>query len=389
MLVEQSLLMNNERMKWIQQERGERELLAAEAEWEQLRTWQERFTELSVRFGGSIVYIPPFTARLYEESLDELLGEGETFVPVIDGIAYRGLKTLVVGQSKAGKSFTLWAKVADAVRAGARVKYLSEEARETVGDKVRTFGLMDYYGDAFRVSRRSHGEVQPLPWNKIVDALVEEVNELKLDVVVVDTLRPWLAVSGDESNSDGIIGPAMDALSAVTEAGAAVVIIHQAPWDKLRARGSTEHHATADLIFGVSGEGYGPRTVKYLGGRLQEVPETQTIRWTAEGGVEDLGKMRHDTASRAADILRDLEVAQGEPLTAEEIAVDVEMTVRTVQRHLVRLEHRGKVARLEGAHTPEGREPDRWVRAELSQGGERRKAPKRQFTPLRQFRTCT
>jgi predicted ArsR family transcriptional regulator len=80
--------------------------------------------------------------------------------------------------------------------------------------------------------------------------------------------------------------------------------------------------------------------------------------------------MKHDTANRAADLLRDLEAALDEPLTAEQIAEDVEMTVRTVQRHLVRLEHRGKVARLEGAHTPEGREPDRWVRAELSQGGE-------------------
>jgi hypothetical protein len=64
----------------------------------------------------------------------------------------------------------------------------------------------------------------------------------------------------------------MDALSAVTEAGAAVVIIHQAPWDKLRARGSTEHHATVDLIFGVSGEGVGPRTIKYIGGRVQDLP---------------------------------------------------------------------------------------------------------------------
>jgi DNA-binding transcriptional ArsR family regulator len=303
----------------------------------------------------------PYQPLLYVESLAELSGGAETFDPIISHLAYRGLKTLVVGLSKAGKSWTTWAKCAEAVRAGRRVLYLSEEPRATVVDKVRTFGLEDAYGKSFFVSRRQHNAVRLLPWAEVVDRLAKDVEEQRIDLAVVDTVRPWIALAGDESNSADAVGKAIDALSPVCEAGAAVMVLHQSPWSGKRARNSTEFHAATDLIFHVEGEGNGPRTIKYLGGRVEDVPDLQTFRW-AGGQGEDLGRMRHDTAERVDEVLRVLESA-GESLTAQELADQTDYSLRSVQRWLGELERTGKVIRTEGEHKLEGREPDRWTRA--------------------------
>lgn len=303
----------------------------------------------------------PSTFRLYVETLDELLGDGEAFDPVIDKLAYRGLKTLVVGLSKAGKSFTLWAKSAEAIRNGRCVLYLSEEPRGTVADKVRSFGLVGQYGEAFYVSRRQHDEVRNVKWSEIVERLALDVQSKGIDLVVIDTLRPWINLDGEESNNADKVGKAIDALSAVCEAGAAVVVIHQSPWDSDRARGSTEYHASSDIILVVKGEGSGPRTIKHMGGRVEGIPDIQTFRWTGSS-MEDLGKMRHDKAERLVEVLQVVEVAT-EPLTAEQVAEQTDYSLRSVQRWLEDLADRYKVRRIEGAVVPgHGQEPDRWER---------------------------
>jgi hypothetical protein len=322
----------------------------------------ERLMKMTSLGGGRIVYQGPYEFLLYVESKDELLDGAEAFDPIIPTFAYRGLKTLVVGLSKAGKSFTTWARSADAVRLGKRVLYLTEESRGTVTDKLRTFGLEDAVGKTFFVSRRQHQEVRLLPWSEVVDRLAKDVAGAEIDLVVVDTMRPWVNLNGDESNSADRIGRALDALSPVCEAGAAVVVLHQSPWEGKRARNSTEFHAASDLIFHVEGEGEGPRTIKYVGGRVEGVPSIQTFRWTTAGG-EDLGKMRHDKANRLDEVLRVIEASE-QPMTAEEIASKTDYNVRSVQRWLADLDKWSKVLRVDGAMVPgHGQEPDRWTRA--------------------------
>src|SRR6266545_1939412 len=75
----------------------------------------ERLMKMASLGGGRVVYQGPYEPLLYVESRDELLnGSTDSFDAIIEAFAYRGLKTLVVGLSKAGKSYTAWARAADA-----------------------------------------------------------------------------------------------------------------------------------------------------------------------------------------------------------------------------------------------------------------------------------
>lgn len=292
-----------------------------------------------------------------ESPADILADAGDDYMPVIPDLAFRTLKTLLVGRPKGGKSFLLWAKAAEAVRAGLRVLYLTEEPRQTVADKLRVFGLED--ADGFRIVRRTR-----LPdgrWKTIAGYITETVKARHFDLVIVDTARAWFNLAGDESNSADVIGPALDALSAVCDLGAAAVVVHQAPWDSKRARNSTEFHAAVDLIFHVAGEGSEPRTIKYVGGRVDSVPDERTFRWS-DGVAEDLGKMRHSKATRVDEVLHAIDKAE-EPLTAEEIADKTDYNVRSIQRWLKELERDDKVVRESGKHFLQGQEPDRWRRS--------------------------
>lgn len=136
---------------------------------------------------------------------------------------------------------------------------------------------------------------------------------------------------------------------------------HQAPWDKKRARGSTEFHAAVDLVFAIEGQGTDPRTITYVGGRVESVPDVQTFRW-AHGQGEDLGKMQHRTAANIDGVLDALEAAPG-GLTVGAIAEGVDASEASVKRWLGQLERRGKVRREPGSVEPgRGRTPDRWYR---------------------------
>jgi hypothetical protein len=296
---------------------------------------------------------------------DEILtGATESFDPVVEHLAYRGLKTLVVGQSKAGKSFTTWAKCAEAVHAGRRVLYLSEEPRATIQDKLRTFGLTDA-GDRFLVVRRSDDHLRDKNWDAVAVLVENTVRNRGVDLVVVDTARPWFGLRGDESNSADVIGRAFDVLSRTCDADTAIVVLHQAPWDKSRARNSTEFHASVDLIFAVKGEGTAPRRILYLGGRVEDgIPDEQTLRWAGDH-AESIGKVgRKDSADVIDRVLKSLE-KDSRSLTAGEIADELEVHVRTIQRVLVKLKDQNKVIREPGAHggTAGGQAPDRWSRA--------------------------
>ncbi len=296
------------------------------------------------------------------ETADDILrGTPEMFDPVLVNLAYRRLRTLVVGQSKAGKSFTIWARMVDAVRDGRRILYLTEESRDTVADKLRTFGLEE--SGPVMIVRKSHPDLLGKRWGEIAAMIVATARAHRADLVVIDTARAWFGLKDDQGNSADVIGACLDALDPLREENAAVVTLHQAPWDKHRARGSTEFHAANDLIFAVVGEGKMPRTIKYVGGRVESIPEEQTLRWS-HGRGEDLGRMRRDVVEGIDEVLGVLETAT-RGLTIEEVLneLEVEATERTVRRWLAKLEQRGKVRREKGEPVPgEGGTPDRWFR---------------------------
>lgn len=312
--------------------------------------------EFVVENGHRTAAPPPIPPPLPIETPEQILDGGSSeFEAVIPNLAYRGLKSLVVGQSKGGKSYLLWAKSAEAVEHGLHVLFLTEEPTGTIADKLRTFGLEDAEG--FWLVRRT--ALPGARWKTVADNVAETVRLYRIDLVILDTARAWFNLAGDESNSADVIGPALDALSPACES-AALVVLHQAPWDGKRARGSTEYHAAVDLVFHISGEGSEPRTIKYVGGRVASVPDVQTFRW-ADGVGEDLGAIRHDAAASLSRVLTALEQAT-EPLMVVEVATELDASEDSARRWLRRLERSGKVRREVGEPTREGRTPDRWAR---------------------------
>jgi hypothetical protein len=305
----------------------------------------------------------PDPELLFESAADILNGSSETFVPIIQDLAFRGLKTLLVGQSKAGKSFTTWAKVGEVVAGGGSVIYLSEEPRAAIGDKLKRFGLIEAPPDRFLVLRRTADKNGLRSWGEVVQAIASRCEQVSVDLVVVDTARPWFKLSGDESNSADVIGRAFDSLSEVTEQGTAILVLHQAPWSSTRARGSTEFHASADLIFHVDGQADGPRTVRFVGGRVDTIPAIQTFRWDGQGHVESLGKARADRAVRMDEVLTLLERSP-EPMSVDEVAEAIDCSRKTAERTIRQLEGQGLVTRIPGRINPgRGSEPDRFRRA--------------------------
>jgi DNA-binding transcriptional ArsR family regulator len=289
-----------------------------------------------------------------ETPTDILEGGGDGFDAVIENLAYRRLKTLVVGRAKNGKSYLLWAKSAEIVRDGARVLFLTEESPSTISDKLHLFGLEDAEG--FWVVRRTALPAER--WNTVAKRVAETVARYEVDLVIVDTARAWFNLASDESNSADIIGPAIDALSEAC-GGAGIVVLHQSPWGGNRARGSTEFHAAVDLIFAISGEGAEPRTIKYVGGRVGSIPDVQTLR-LVEGVGEDLGALRHDTAASLSRVLDALE--KSGPMTVADLVAETGASDDSVRRWLKVLERSGKVHREPGVPTPDGRTADRWLR---------------------------
>ena len=292
-----------------------------------------------------------------------LTGAPETFDAVIADLAYRGMKTLVVGQSKAGKSYFTWAQSAAAVKAGLRVLYLTEEPQAAVNDKLRTFGLEDA-GDLFLIVRKS--TVFNLTWAGVCEQLAKAVASRAFDLVIVDTARPWFGLQHEQGNSDGDVGPALDILTQACGETAAVVVLHQAPWNNDRARGSTEWHAAVDLIFTVSGQGKAPRTIKYFGGRIDSIDEQRSFRW-ANGHGEDLGVIKRREKAENLDMVLGVLEESDHPLTADQIADTAELHIRTVQRTLADLDKLNKVVRKKGRVLGKeghggGREPDQWSR---------------------------
>jgi hypothetical protein len=135
------------------------EFTAAEQEWldsnpsvydlRYVRSWMAAIND------WARIVIDVDTRELPWRTPAEMLDDApESFAAVIPHLAYRGMRALVVGQSKAGKSYFTWAQAADAVRAGMRVLYLTEEPRDAVTDKLHKFGLHDA-GDLFLLVRKS------------------------------------------------------------------------------------------------------------------------------------------------------------------------------------------------------------------------------------------
>jgi hypothetical protein len=272
------------------------------------------------------------------------------------GLLWRGSKTLVVSQPKAGKSFLAVALAAALLNGDeflgrptepSRVLYLTEETTDTFERKLREFGLGDG-DDRLKFLRRA--AESSLEWPEIVDSVSIASNALEADVVVVDVLHRWAGFGPDDENKSGVVSEAIGHLDKLTEHGTSVLILHHSGWNSRRARGSTDIHGAVDDIFHLERSEDGYRHLEFLGGRHES---DEKVAYKAEWQAAGEGLPRHrrlvsmgnQSANQASKTDQVIEVLSLEPMTTKEVADETGMSERSALRWLSRAHRFGLIAR--------------------------------------------
>jgi hypothetical protein len=182
-----------------------------------------------------------------------------------DGLIARGNITLLTSQWKSGKT-TLVTGLLQQCAAGsagsflnrtvapARALVVSEEPRETWGDRLR---LMPVGPHCRLMPRPFLRRPTPQQWDELVEHFVDLLTADQLDLLVIDSLARFLPGS-TESDLSAILRT-LDPLRRVTDGGAGVLILHhprRRPSEEgCSARGSGGLLAAVDVIVEQSAAG--------------------------------------------------------------------------------------------------------------------------------------
>jgi hypothetical protein len=279
---------------------------------------------------------------------------------------------MLTGPPKRGKSTLVWALV-NAVRRGAgsflgrevnggQVVYVSEEGRDTLGEKIAP-------GPGLAVLDRA-GTFPRRPWPEVVSSIGDVAREVDAALVVVDTL-PWWAGLGAEAEKDaGRMQEALEPLLEVAATGPAVLVIHHdrkgGGEDGESARGSTASVGTVDAVINLPrrSEKEQPssrRTLLGLSRWAGATPEALVYERQGDGALVVLAEGERGEVDKRALRDRVLEaIGAGEP-TQQDLADALEVSRQRVAPALKDLERDGLVEHIE---TPQRNVPDRYRRAD-------------------------
>jgi hypothetical protein len=152
--------------------------------------------------------------------------------------------TLLAGRPKVGKSTFVFALLArlvtgepflgrETTRTG--VLLLSEERRDTLGEKARILGLNSFppptspsgAKETNRVDVVMRGDTA-IPWPELIRQAMTHCHQHGLGVLLVDTWDRWTSLRGDSENAAGAVNEALEPLQYAAASGLAVVIVsHQ------------------------------------------------------------------------------------------------------------------------------------------------------------------
>jgi len=200
---------------------------------------------------------------------------------IIPGICWRGATSLISGAPKSGKSTLLrdWIRrigkarfnenlhhqfvLPDRLVRAANILYFSEEApfawnaffQEMQADKVcyaarssEGENLSDF--DWFRLFDRRHSGIAPLRADERsmwVDAVIEVVNHFDIDMVVLDPITRFLALTSENDNSE-VLSAMMEVERIASEGNCALMMIHHTGKAGGQARGASAFLQNVDAI---------------------------------------------------------------------------------------------------------------------------------------------
>lgn len=173
--------------------------------------------------------------------------------------------TLLAGREKqrGGKSTLLFALIAHMLAGKPfinretkpqRILYLSEETRETVRDKLITFGIEDSDSlllltrEAFRGGTRG-ALLRHQP------EIEQIVKRHAIDLIIVDTFQSFATIRGDGENSVGEIQAAIAPIVRLSSQGIGAIIVHHHNKSEGEPRGSTALTGAVDVILNIARKG--------------------------------------------------------------------------------------------------------------------------------------
>lgn len=173
--------------------------------------------------------------------------------------------TLLAGREKqrGGKSTLLFALISHMLRGKPfinretkpqRILYLSEETRESVRDKLITFGIEDtdslllltreaFLGGTRGALLRHQSEIEQI------------VKRHNIGMLIVDTFQSFSAIRGDGENSVGEIQAALAPLVKLSSQGVGAIVVHHHNKSEGEPRGSTALTGAVDVILNISRKG--------------------------------------------------------------------------------------------------------------------------------------
>ena len=242
------------------------------------------------------------------------------------GYLGRGIQTLLLGLWKSGKT-TLISHLLKVMATGgafcgfpvrqSRVLIISEELEAKWAERRDTLGLGDH---VHLICRPWKARPKLDEWQTFVTHIAELVRENRYDLVVFDPIAELWSVY--DENDSGQVAGALIPLSAITEAGAGILLVHHPnksdATEGRASRGSSALPGRVDII--VEFRRYDPehssrkRTLRGYS-RYSETP-TEVVVELTDDGYKLVGTRGEVEADERREIILDLCDA---PITLEEL----------------------------------------------------------------------
>jgi AAA domain-containing protein len=166
--------------------------------------------------------------------------------------------------------------------AAQKVLILTEEEPEIWKERMTEYGL-----DPSRILFLPGPDGSPRPrkttwnqWVSFIEHLVDQVRQHEVDLIVLDTVTSFWP--GDEENNNNEVRRAGMDLRAVTQAGAAVLLVHHTGKSGT-TRGASEWEGTVDVVIRLHGS-TGKKRILAVQGRTKP-PPPRTVELTDAGYV--------------------------------------------------------------------------------------------------------
>lgn len=245
-----------------------------------------------------------------------------------------------------------------------KVVYCTEQAPTSFREALARANLIDC-DDAFILLRR---DARGFPWPEVSQVAGDRADEVGARLIVFDTLSEFAGLRGDQEQSSGFAGEAMEPVKDLADRGFAVIVVrHERKGGgdvSEAARGSSAFGGAADILMVVrrpEKRGQKNQRVVHALSRFEGTPETMVLSLEPDGTYRALGDVER-YASEQAELMVEIELESVGPMTLTELIEATGASRSTLRRILSEKEESG-VIKTSG-HGKQGRTAIRYELAE-------------------------